>query len=118
MAYSVFYGVVYSFVGILGLVIGSFLNVCIYRIPKGESIVLPRSHCTACENVLPWYDLIPVISFIHLRGECRNCKEHISIQYPMIELINGIGYVWIFLLRGWKLGTILDCILFSIFLFF
>lgn len=72
---------------ILGLLIGSFLNVCIYRIPRGESIAFPPSHCTSCGNDIKSYDLIPVISWILLGGKCRNCKEKISSRYALVELI-------------------------------
>ncbi len=71
---------------ILGLLIGSFLNVCIYRIPSGESIAFPPSHCTTCGNNIKSYDLIPVLSWIFLRGKCRNCSQEISSRYALIEL--------------------------------
>ena len=64
-----------------GLIIGSFLNVCIYRIPRHESIVFGRSHCTKCGKQIKWYDLVPVFSYLFLFGKCRNCKEKISIIY-------------------------------------
>lgn len=80
----------YIFLSLLyGLLIGSFLNVCIYRIPRNESISFPPSHCTNCKNKIKWYDLIPIISYIFLRGKCRYCGEKISIRYPLIELITG-----------------------------
>ena len=78
------------FIIILGLVIGSFLNVCIYRIASEKSIVFPASHCTKCGYELRKVDLIPVVSYIFLKGKCRNCNEKISIQYPMIEVLNAI----------------------------
>lgn len=74
---------------ILGIIIGSFLNVCIYRIPRGESISFPPSHCTNCKNKIKSYDLIPILSYMILRGKCRFCGEKISIKYPLIELITG-----------------------------
>lgn len=80
----------------LGLLIGSFLNVCIYRIPKGESISYPPSHCTNCTNRIKPYDLIPVISYIFLRGKCRYCGEKISIKYPLIELFTGLIFVGLY----------------------
>ena len=85
---------------ILGLLIGSFLNVCIYRIPRGESIAYPASHCTSCGNDIMFYDLIPVISWILLRGKCRNCKEKISIRYALVELVTAI----LFLLTYFQYG--------------
>jgi leader peptidase (prepilin peptidase) / N-methyltransferase len=90
---------------ILGLIIGSFLNVCIYRIPRNLSIVSPGSSCTSCkEPIQPW-DNIPVISYLILRGKCRNCGEKISFRYPAIELFNGLLYAAVFLKfgPGWHL---------------
>lgn len=75
---------------IFGLIIGSFLNVCIYRIPREESISYPPSHCTKCGYKLRWYDLIPVVSYILLKGRCRKCGEKISIIYPLIEVFTGL----------------------------
>lgn len=83
-----------------GLIIGSFLNVCIYRIPRGESIAFPPSHCTNCGERLKPYDLVPVISYIILKGKCRNCGSSISKIYPAIELLNGILYVLLFMQYG------------------
>lgn len=81
---------------IFGLLIGSFLNVCIYRIPRDESIVFPPSHCTVCGTQVKAYDLIPVLSYIILRGKCRRCKTSISIRYPIIEIITAIFYIVIY----------------------
>jgi len=75
---------------LLGLFIGSFLNVCIYRIPKGESVVWPPSHCPACGERIKPYDNIPVVSYFLLKGRCRNCGERISWQYPAVELLTGV----------------------------
>ena len=75
---------------ILGLAIGSFLNVCAYRIPKGESIIFPPSHCTECNHQIRAVDNIPVLSFILLGGRCRNCGSKISLRYPLVELITGV----------------------------
>ncbi len=72
------------------LVIGSFLNVCIYRIPRDVSIVWPRSFCPNCQKNIPWYDLIPVLSYIILRGRCRFCRATIGIQYPVVEISTAI----------------------------
>lgn len=80
----------------LGLLIGSFLNVCIYRIPRDESISYPPSHCTNCTNRIKAYDLIPVISYIFLRGKCRYCGEKISIKYPLIEFFTGLIFVGLY----------------------
>lgn len=73
---------------ILGLCVGSFLNVVIYRVPNGMSIALPPSHCPQCDYRLKWYDNIPVVSYILLGGKCRNCKQHISFRYTVVELLN------------------------------
>lgn len=97
-----------------GIVIGSFLNVLIYRIPLQENIVTERSHCMNCGRQIQWYDLIPLFSYLFLRGRCRYCKEKISVQYPLIEGMNGCGYVLIFLLNGFTMISIFDCLLFSI----
>ena len=78
------------FAGLFGLIIGSFLNVCIYRIPNGKSIVWPASFCPKCGKSIKWYDNIPVLSYILLWGKCRNCKEPISCQYPLVELLTGV----------------------------
>lgn len=84
---------------LLGLVIGSFLNVCIYRIPRGESVSFPPSHCPTCGHKIKWYENIPVFSYIFiLRGKCSECKGHISIQYPIVEFITGILF-YVFFLR-------------------
>ncbi|AKA71729.1 prepilin peptidase [Clostridium scatologenes] len=85
---------------IIGFMIGSFLNVCIYRIPRGESIVYPPSHCVACDGKIKWYDLIPIFSYILLRGRCRYCGEKISIRYPIIEFITGILFFITYLEYG------------------
>lgn len=99
---------------LFGVVIGSFLNVCIYRIPKEENIVKIRSHCMKCGYQLKWYDLIPLFSWLALRGKCRKCKEPISVQYPIIEALNGIGYVMVFCVNGFDtVNGILVSILYS-----
>jgi len=82
----------YSLIIIFGLILGSFANVCISRIPKEESIISPLSHCPKCGEPIKWFDNIPVVSFIVLRAKCRKCRERISIQYPLIELTTGIAF--------------------------
>lgn len=96
-----------------GIVIGSFLNVCIYRIPLGQEVVKTHSHCMTCGYQLKWYDNIPIVSYLMLRGKCRNCNTHIPIQYPIVEAANGILYVIVYLVNGWGIGTILYCLLCS-----
>ena len=105
--------IIYAFVFLYGILIGSFLNVCILRIPEGESIITERSHCNQCNLKIKWYDLIPIFSYIFLRGRCRNCKTKISIQYPMIEALNGILYVLIFYYLGINVLSTLYCLVIS-----
>ena len=78
--------------GIYGAMIGSFLNVCVYRLPRDESVVRPRSRCPGCGAPIAWYDNLPVLSWLILRGRCRRCGTGISVQYPVIELL--VGLVW------------------------
>jgi leader peptidase (prepilin peptidase)/N-methyltransferase len=80
------------FYAAFGLIIGSFLNVCIYRLPRHESIVTPGSHCPACGKPVRPYDNIPVLSYLWLRGKCRFCRRPISLQYPMVELLTGLAF--------------------------
>lgn len=93
--------IVYATVLVVGILIGSFLNVCIYRIPEKLDIVVQRSHCMNCNTRLKWYELIPIFSYIFLRGRCRTCKSKVSIQYPIIEALNGVFYVLVFYFYGW-----------------
>jgi leader peptidase (prepilin peptidase)/N-methyltransferase len=81
---------------IFGSIVGSFLNVCIYRMPLGESVVWPRSHCPKCQKRIPGYDNIPFLSFILLGGRCRFCKEKISLRYPLVELFTAGMFVVLF----------------------
>lgn len=104
---------IYIIVFLYGIVIGSFLNVCIYRIPKKENIVKIRSHCMACGYQLKWYDLIPLFSYIRLGGKCRKCKAKLSVQYPLIEAVNGILYVAVFYVNGVSVESLLYCLLTS-----
>ncbi len=84
------------FVSILGLLIGSFLNVLIDRLPKGQNVFWGRSHCDYCKRTLRWYELIPLVSFFWQRGKCVRCHRSLSWQYPLIEAMTGIGYflIW------------------------
>ena len=78
------------FAFVFGLLFGSFLNVCIYRIPREKSIVWPPSACPHCNAHISWYDNIPLLSYLVLLGKCRHCKKPISIQYPIVELLTAI----------------------------
>ena len=105
---------VYIIIFAFGAVIGSFCNVCIFRIPKKETVVTTPSHCMSCGYQLKWYDLIPIISWLWLRGKCRKCGEKISAQYPLIETINGLLYVVIFIATDFDfLESALTCLLAS-----
>lgn len=99
---------------VVGLMIGSFLNVCIYRIPKGESISYPPSHCVNCGSRIKWYDLIPLISYVTLKGKCRNCNKKISIRYPIFELLNGILFLTLFAKYGMSIDFIKYAFLISL----
>ncbi|MGE5423451.1 MAG: prepilin peptidase, partial [Ignavibacteriales bacterium] len=98
-------------VTIIGLVIGSFLNVCIYRIPRNESIVFPSSHCPACGHDLTFRDLIPIMSYIFLHGRCRSCRCRISARYPLVELLTGIIFLILYLRYGYSLTFIFSAIM-------
>ena len=95
-----FYFFCLFFLFILGLCIGSFLNVVIYRLPRGESIVSERSHCASCGKQLCWYELIPLFSYLFLCGRCRTCHQQISPRYPLVELLTGIIFALVFLQFG------------------
>jgi len=96
---------------IFGIMIGSFLNVVIYRIPKNESIVFPASKCQSCQTPLKWYHNIPIFSWLFLGGKCAFCKESIAKQYPIVELITGLIFVALFLKLGlvWYLPFVAAC---------
>lgn len=91
---------------VLGLLIGSFLNVVIGRLPHGQSIVRPGSHCPKCEHELRWFENVPVVSYFVLRGRCRSCKEAISIRYPVVELLTALLFLAAKLRYGWSIELI------------
>lgn len=86
----------YAVVSIFGLIVGSFLNVCVYRIPLGKSIIKPRSFCPNCGNSIAWFDNIPLVSFLLLKAKCRHCRKRISIRYFFIELITAFTAIVFF----------------------
>ena len=88
------------FIFILGASLGSFLNVCIYRLPRGESIAYPSSHCVHCNHAIPWFDNIPFLGYILLRGRCRFCARPISIRYVTVELITGVLFLLFYISFG------------------
>ncbi|MCH3962710.1 MAG: prepilin peptidase [Clostridium sp.] len=88
---------------ILGTIIGSFLSLCVYRIPREQSIIYPHSRCTNCNNKIKWRDLIPVFSYILLKGKCRYCNHNISPQYFIIEVITGILFILLYIKYGFGL---------------
>ena len=105
--------VLYFIVFLYGIVIGSFLNVCILRIPLKENITSKRSHCWKCGHKLAWYDLFPLFSYIFLKGKCRYCGEHISVQYPIIEALNGVLWCLTFAIVGFEWEAVFICLVIS-----
>lgn len=100
------------FVFIIGCAFGSFFNVCIYRIPEKISIIKPRSFCPFCRHTIPWYDNIPILSYIFLKGRCRFCKKRISFIYPLVEIISGLTFAATFI----KFGFSIKFFIYSLFL--
>ena len=94
-----------AFIFIFGLNVGSFLNVCICRFPKDESILWPSSHCPKCNHRLVFFDLIPILSFLFLAGRCRYCKEKISFRYPVVEFLTALTFLLLYVYFGltWRL---------------
>ncbi len=87
-------------IGLLGLIVGSFLNVCVSRLPYDYSAVAPRSSCPRCGTMIAWYDNIPLLSYVILGGRCRHCRAGISFRYPLVELVTGALFGWV----GWHTG--------------
>ena len=107
MNYETLTYLIYAVIFLFGITIGSFLNVCIYRIPRGETVVTTPSHCMTCGHRLRWFELLPLFSYIFLGGRCRSCKSHISPQYPIIEAVNGLLYVLVFAVNGLNVISII-----------
>jgi leader peptidase (prepilin peptidase) / N-methyltransferase len=85
---------------LFGAVIGSFLNVCIYRLPRGESLVWPGSRCTSCGRALSWFDNLPILSWVVLGGRCRTCRAPVSAMYPIVEAVTALAFLGGYLLYG------------------
>lgn len=102
--------------GLLGTMLGSFLNVCIHRWPKEESVVRPRSRCPGCGQPIAWYDNIPILSWLLLRGRCRHCRTAISIRYPLVELGTGLIWAWMGWRHGWSVSALAGAAFFTILL--
>jgi leader peptidase (prepilin peptidase) / N-methyltransferase len=106
------YSLLLLLIFIFGLCIGSFLNVCIYRIPESKSVVSPGSMCPGCGNPIKFYDNIPVLSYILLRAKCRNCDAIISMRYPLVELLTGLFALSVYI----KFGSTLEALVYFVFL--
>jgi leader peptidase (prepilin peptidase)/N-methyltransferase len=99
-----------SAIAVMGLAFGSFLNVCIYRLPLGLSVVTPRSACPECKQPIAFYDNLPVLSWLILRGRCRHCDAKISARYLMIELLTGLMFLACYWYFGFTLSTLKYCV--------
>lgn len=95
---------------VAGLLVGSFLNVCIYRLPRDLSVVRPRSYCPACQTPISWQDNIPVFGYLWLRGRCRHCRAQIPARYPAVELLTGAVFFFIALPLGFSLAAFKLCL--------
>jgi leader peptidase (prepilin peptidase) / N-methyltransferase len=105
--------IIIAYVFSIGIILGSFFNVCIYRIPKGESVVNPPSHCGNCNTRLKPLDLIPVFSYIFLKGKCRHCGEKYSARYAVVELVTGIIFAALYIKYDFTFEFLKYCVLAS-----
>ena len=101
-------------IALLGVMIGSFLNVCIDRIPLGESILFPRSHCMKCGHILGVSELIPILSYVKLRGRCKKCHSRIASRSLWIEIVTGIGFIYLYHHYGRTMDMVITCTFFAI----
>src|SRR5689334_8744258 len=101
--------IVLAFLG--GLLIGSFLNVCVYRLPRDLSVVKPRSYCPACEKTIAWYDNVPLLSYVILGGRCRYCQSSIPMRYPVVEFLTGVLFFIYVLRMGPTVAAVKYCLL-------
>jgi leader peptidase (prepilin peptidase)/N-methyltransferase len=113
---SAFDALALTALGLFGLVFGSLANVIIWRVPRGESIVAPRSRCPVCGHLIRWYDNIPVASWVLLRGQCRDCRAAISGRYPLVEALSGLLWLAAGLRFGYTASTIVSAVLFYLLL--
>ncbi|WP_027363474.1 prepilin peptidase [Desulfotruncus alcoholivorax] len=97
----------YVFVFLLGTCIGSFLNVCIFRIPEKRTVIAGSSYCCACGQKLNFLDMVPILSYLFLKGRCRYCGARLSIQYPLVELLSGVMFLLIFIKHGFGLSSLM-----------
>lgn len=104
----------YVIAGLIGALVGSFLNVCIYRLPRRESIMWPGSHCPACLHPIAWYDNIPLVSYLVLVGRCRACSVPIPWRYPVVEGLNAAGYIGLLWYFGLEWSTVVYALLYSL----
>jgi leader peptidase (prepilin peptidase)/N-methyltransferase len=107
IAYDSTFNLLSFFAFALGAIVGSFLNVVIHRYPIEESIVFPPSRCPACRARIRWFDNVPIVAWLWLRGRCRDCRAPISLRYPLVEIANALFYLAIFLHTGPTIGFVL-----------
>lgn len=108
--------VLYILLFVVGLVMGSFLNVCILRIPSGQSVIRPGSRCPRCKTPIFWFDNVPLLSFVRLRARCRWCGGKISWRYPLVECLNGVSYLGIVYKFGWTCSALVYALFLSLLL--